>query len=54
MAPVRIFFGQGGYCDAGVRTFWCKEIEFFEIYGVSAWTRDLIQFGHFADKGKGG
>jgi len=36
--PVRTFFGQGrrGSSDAGVRTFWCKNSEFFEIYRVSA------------------
>jgi len=31
--------GQGGSSDADVRTFWCKNAKFFEIYGVSARTR---------------
>jgi len=26
---------------ADVRTFWCKNIGFFEIYGVSARTREV-------------
>jgi len=28
--------GQGGSLDAHVRTFWHKNVGFFEIYGVSA------------------
>jgi len=30
---------EGGSSDVDVRTFWCKNLEFFEIYGVSARTR---------------
>jgi len=35
--------------------FGAKNTEFFEIYGVSAWTRGrgLNQCGHFSDKGEG-
>jgi len=36
--------------DADVRTFWCKNFGFFEIYGMSARTRELNQCGHFEDK----
>jgi len=36
-----------------MRTFWCKKLEgFFEIYGVSARTRGLSQYGHFSEKGE--
>jgi len=34
--------------------FGAKIIVFFEIYGRSAWTRELRQCGLFADKGGGG
>jgi len=37
--PVRTFFDKEGPSDADVRTFWCKNFGFFEICGVSAWTR---------------
>jgi len=30
-----------GSSDADVRTFWCKNLKFFEIYGVSAQTRGV-------------
>jgi len=32
-------FGQGGSSKADVRSFWCKNFRFFDIYGVSARTR---------------
>jgi len=39
VCPVRTFCGQGGDSSgAEFRTFWCKDIGFFEIYGVSART----------------
>jgi len=47
---VRKFCSQEGSVDADVRTFWCKNIGFFEIYDVSAQTRGLSR-GHFADRG---
>jgi len=28
--------GEDGSSDADVRTFWCKKLRFFVIYGVSA------------------
>jgi len=31
--------GGRGVLDADVRTFWCKNFGFFELYGVSAQTR---------------
>jgi len=31
--------GEGDSSDADVRTFWCKNIRFLEIYGVYARTR---------------
>jgi len=36
---VRTFYGQEGSSDADVRTFWCKNTGFFEIYGVPERTR---------------
>jgi len=39
VCPVRTFCrqgGEGGSSDADVRTFWRKNLGFFEIYGVSA------------------
>jgi len=40
-----------------VRTFWCKNFGFFEIYGVSGTVRTdkgwLSQCGYFSDKGGG-
>jgi len=30
----------GGSSDVDVCTFWYKNFGFFEIYGVSAWTRE--------------
>jgi len=41
--------GKGSSLDADVRTFWCKNLEYFEIYGVSARTR-----GVSAEKEEGG
>jgi len=54
---VRTFFGQGrreGSSVAGVRTFWCKNIAFFEIYGVSTRTREVEQVRTFFGQGGGG
>jgi len=31
-----------------------KNFKFFEIYGMSARTRGVVQCGHFSDKGEGG
>jgi len=52
--------GEGGFSadkwgssEADVRTFLCKTIGFFEIYGMPRRTRGLRQCGHFADKGEG-
>jgi len=36
--------GEEGSPDADVRTFWCKNFGFFEIYDM------LSQCGHFSDK----
>jgi len=46
--------GIGVSSDADVRTFWCKNFGSFEIYGVSARTRELSQCGHFSNKVGGG
>jgi len=52
---VRTFCGQGGnslYAD--VRSFWRENIGFFEIYGISARTREeeeLSQCGHLRTRG---
>jgi len=35
----RHYADKGGSSDADVRAFWCKKLQFFEIYGVSARTR---------------
>jgi len=48
--------GGGGSLDADVLSFWPKNIEFFEICGVSARTSEeggLSQCGLFADKERG-
>jgi len=42
------FFG------CGPALFGAKNFEFFEIYGVSARTEGLSQYGHFSDKEEGG
>jgi len=39
------------FSDADVRIFGAKNLQIFEIYGVSARTkRELSQYVHFADK----
>jgi len=46
--PVRTFCRQGGSSDADVRTFWGKTFGFFEIYGMSAQTKELrVNFSRF-------
>jgi len=55
---VRTYYGQGGRgsSNADVRTFWCKNLGFFEIYGLSAQIREEeveSQWGLFEDKGEG-
>jgi len=56
LCPVRTFFGQGGgsASDVVVRTFWCKNLGFFEIYGVSARTRGQVDKPVLTFRGQGG
>jgi len=48
------FSDKGSSSDADVRTCWCKNFEFFEIYGCPYGQGELSQCGRFADKDGGG